>query len=215
MEPLPRPSLRGVSHQIACPLAIAAGAVLVALAPSARAALASAVFAASMALLFGVSALYHRRTWEPAARASMRRLDHSMIFVLIAGSYTPICLLAMRPEEGLRLLALVWGIAALGMGMTLVWLNAPRLVLVLFYVAMGWVSVGWFGIFARTLGAGGLGLLLASGAAYTTGAVIYALKRPNPAPRTFGYHEIFHALVIMGAGFHWALVRSILDLRVR
>ncbi len=201
-----RPRLRGVSHKWAFFVSVVLGALLVTFAPSAEARVATAIYAVAMCGLFGVSALYHRVTWRPAARRWMRRLDHSMIFVLIAGTYTPFGMLVLEGTLAVVVLCIVWGGALAGVVMKLVWIDAPKWLVAAAYLALGWVAVAAMPELGSRLGLGALALLIGGGTAYTAGAVIYALGRPDPAPKVFGYHEIFHALVIAAAGAHFAAV---------
>ncbi len=200
----PKPLLRGVSHEIAAGLALAAWIVLALAAPSARARLAANVYGASLFALFAVSATYHRPSWPARARLVMRRLDHSAIFLLIAGTYTPLCLLLGDGRARLTL-ALVWGAALLGIALALGWPTAPKLLRTAIYVALGWASLPLVPALASVLGSRALVLLAAGGALYTVGAVIYATRRPDPFPRVFGYHEVFHALVIAAAALHFVV----------
>jgi hemolysin III len=200
--PLPevwvKPLLRGVLHQYAFFVSLASGTLLVLLATTTKASVAAALYAASVSALFGVSALYHRITWTTPARRRMRRLDHAMIFVLIAGTYTPVGLLVLQGRLATVVLAVVWGGAAAGIVLELVWAKAPRWLGGTVYLALGWVAVvAMPQLFARLGITGGL-LLVAGGLAYSAGAAVYALRRPDPAPATFGYHEVFHLLVIAG-----------------
>jgi hemolysin III len=205
--PVPvKPRLRGVSHQYAFFVSLLAGAVLVAAAPSGRARLAVMIYAFAVAALFGASALYHRVTWTPTRRRWMRRLDHSMIFVLIAGTYTPFALLVLDGALATVILAVVWGGALAGIVLKLVWLDAPKWLIAGVYVALGWVAVAAMPEMAAELGVGALSLVIVGGVLYTAGAVIYARQRPDPVPAVFGYHEIFHALVIAAATSHYAVV---------
>lgn len=201
-----KPLLRGVSHKFAVFSAAGAGVVLVAMSRSAQAALATAVYAASLVAMFAVSAAYHRGRWGPRARAIWQRADHATIFLFIAGTYTPICLIAIGGAVGLRLLAIVWLGAALGATQALLWVNAPRVVTAALYVALGWAVVAYWGAVSAALGAGARTLVLAGGVLYTIGAVVYATRRPDPSPRVFGYHEIFHALVIAASLCHFGAV---------
>ena len=203
---LGKPRLRGVFHEAGFYAALGAGVVLVSLAHSARAGLALGVFALSLATLLGISALYHRPTWKPAQRRLMRRLDHCGIFILIAGTYTPLCILVLPPEVGLPLLRWVWIGAGAGIAQSLFWIDAPKPVAVVIAVALGWLSMSKMPALWTALGPLGTGLMLLGGLFYTAGATIYGLKRPNPLPRVFGYHEIFHALVVLGAIAHYAMV---------
>jgi hemolysin III len=204
---LVKPRLRGVSHQWAFFAFLAFGVALVAAAPDGRATVATAVYAASVVGLFGTSALYHRVTWaSAAARRWMRRLDHSMIFVLIAGSYTPFALLVMHGTLATVILVTVWAGAGAGIVLKLVWLDAPKWLIALAYVLLGWVALAAFPQLAHGLGPVGTALVAAGGVLYTLGAVVYARTRPDPVPEVFGYHEVFHALVIIAAALQYAVV---------
>ena len=199
-----KPLLRGVSHEIAAGVALVASIVLALIAPPGRARLAASVYGLSLFTLFFVSALYHRPTWRPRARLLMRRLDHAAIFLLIAGTYTPFCLLLPAPT-GVRILQIVWGGAAAGVLQAIVWPHAPKALSAIVYVLLGWVIVPLLPSLRAALGGGGLALLAGGGAAYTLGAVVYATGRPDPFPRVFGYHEVFHALTIVAAVCHFAV----------
>lgn len=205
-----KPRLRGVSHEVTFYLAAIACAVLVPLAPPGIARIAAAVYGASVVTLFGTSALYHRRNWSPEARALMRRLDHAAIFVLIAGSYTPICLVALPPERGLFLAALVWGSSIVGILRAVFWPHAPRWFTASTYIAVGWLAALEWSAIGEAMGTTRLALIGAGGALYTLGAVVYARRWPNPAPAVFGYHEIFHALVVAAALCHFAALASVI-----
>ena len=202
-----KPRLRGVSHQWAFFVSLLTGGALVATAPEGRAKVAAAVYAASVAGLFGASALYHRITWASvAARRWMRRLDHSMIFVLIAGTYTPMALLALSGPLSTAILIAVWAGAGAGVVMKLVWIDAPKWLVALTYVILGWVAVAAFPQLYDALGITGFTMVLLGGLLYTAGAVVYALRRPDPVPAVFGYHEVFHVLVIVAAALQYAVV---------
>ena len=201
-----KPRMRGVLHQWAFVTCLATGAVLVALAPDARARVASLVYSLSLALLFGTSALYHRVSWHPAARAAMKRLDHSMIFVLIAGTYTPFALLVLRGTATTVVLAVVWGGAALGVLSRMAWLNAPRAFVIVLYLGLGWVAAFFVPQLIHRGGIAPFVLLCVGGAIYSVGAVIYAARRPDPRPQTFGYHEVFHACTLVAALCHYVAV---------
>jgi hemolysin III len=207
--PLPsKPRLRGVVHQWSFFVALAAGAALVAWAPAGRATVAAAIYSIALAGLLGTSALYHRINWQPRARAWLRRLDHSMIFVLIAGTYTPFALLVLDdPLRGI-VLAGVWAGALTGIVFTLVWVEAPKWLTAASYVALGWFSIIAVPQIADRAGAGALALLAVGGVAYTVGAVVYASRRPDPRPATFGYHEIFHVLVVVAAAAHFTAIAA-------
>jgi hemolysin III len=204
--PLVKPRMRGVLHQYAFFVSLVLGAVLVIVAPDGRARLAVAIYAFAVSGLLGTSALYHRITWSTRARAWMRRLDHSMIFVLIAGTYTPFALLVLSGALAQAILIVVWAGALGGIVLNLVWITAPRWLIAAVYVALGWVAVAAMPALADKLGASGVALLMGGGLLYTAGAVIYATKRPDPSPQVFGYHEIFHALVVAAAAAHFAVV---------
>jgi hemolysin III len=202
-----KPRLRGVLHQWAFFVAIAAGAAIVVAAPAGRAKLATVVYALSVVGLFGVSAVYHRVNWVSAtARRWMRRLDHSMIFFLIAGTYTPFALLVLDGTLATAILIAVWGGGAAGIVLNLAWVDAPKWVTAIVYVTLGWVAIVAFPDMFSELGAGAVTLVAAGGVLYTTGAVVYALQRPDPAPAVFGYHEVFHLLVIVAAALQYAAV---------
>jgi hemolysin III len=202
-----KPRLRGVSHMYGALVSIPLGLALVIAAPSGRARLAALIYAFAVTGLLSTSATYHRIDWRrPRARAWMRRLDHSMIFVLIAGTYTPFSLLVLHGTLATAVLIVVWAGALGGIVLNLVWISAPKWVTASVYVALGWVAVIAMPQLAERLGAGGVALLMGGGLLYTAGAVIYATQRPNPRPAVFGYHEIFHALVLAAAAAHFAVV---------
>jgi len=206
-ELIVKPRLRGVSHQWAFFVSLLTGCALVATAPGGRATVAAAIYAVSVAGLFGSSALYHRITWaSAAARRWMRRLDHSMIFVLIAGTYTPFALLALKGTLATAILVAVWAGAAAGVVMKLVWIDAPKWVVALTYVLLGWVAVAAFPQLYDAVGLTGITMVAGGGLLYTAGAVVYALRRPDPVPTVFGYHEVFHVLVIVAAALQYAVV---------
>ena len=208
MDGLERPRLRGVFHQYAFVLAVAAGALLVSLAEGLRERLAILVYATALAAMFGVSAVYHRVTWRSLrVRAWMRRLDHAMILLLIAGTYTPFAVLAFDGAIATAILIGVWSGAAVGLVLNLFWVTAPRWVTVPVFVALGWIGV--VGVpQLLNLGLAPTVLVFAGGALYTVGAIAYALKRPNPRPAVFGYHEIFHLLVIAAAALHFVAIAA-------
>jgi len=202
--PRQKPLLRGVSHQIAAGVALAGLVALVLVAPGPRARLGALVYGLSLVGLFSVSALYHRPTWSPRARLWMRRLDHSAIFLLIAGTFTPICLL-VGDRRAHTMLAVVWVGAGLGILRALLWPRAPRALATGLYLLLGWAAVPLVPAMYRAIGPVSLGLLAGGGLLYSIGAVIYATRRPDPFPRVFGYHEVFHALVVAAAGLHFAV----------
>ena len=200
-----KPLLRGVSHEIAAAFAAAGGIALVQASTGQRGAVAAAVYGFALTAQFAVSALYHRPRWGDRARMLMRRLDHAAIFLLIAGTYTPFCLL-MPPETGHPLLWIVWTGALAGMVLSVAWPLAPKWLMAVLTVALGWVIVPTFPSMVAAIGWSGVALLGAGGIAYTLGAVVYATRWPNPNPRVFGYHEVFHVLVIVAAICHYIAV---------
>ena len=204
-----KPRLRGWLHAGAAPLALAAGIVLVALAPTALGRLGGAVFLAASVLLFGTSGIYHRGTWGPRADGILRRLDHANIYVFIAATYTPLALLLLSGRSRVLLLSLVWAAAVGGLVFRLVWLTAPRWLYTALYIVMGWAALGWLGAFYANGGPAVFILILAGGLCYTLGAVVYGRRRPNPSPAWFGFHEIFHACTILGFGCHYAAISLI------
>jgi hemolysin III len=204
--PTARPRLRGVSHQYAFFVSLACGVALVLAAQGREATTAAAVYAGAVSALLGTSALYHRVTWRPQVRRWMRRLDHAMIFVLIAGTYTPVALLAIGGKVATTLLVVVWGGALAGVVLKLAWIDAPRWLVAAVYLALGWVAVTVLGRLPAAIGWPGVLGLAAGGVLYTAGAVVYASRRPDPAPAVFGYHEVFHALVLAAVALHYAVV---------
>ena len=202
-----KPKFRGVSHEWAFFLSLGLGISLLVLADTPRKLLAVGIYTISLCALFGTSALYHRVNWKTSrARMLMRRLDHSMIFLLIAGTVTPFALLTMEGAWATAILIAVWSAAALGVVVELVWTGSPKWVSALIYVAVGWIGAL---AFPAIIGGAGVaaGLLVATGGLlYTVGAVVYATGRPNPSPTYFGYHEIFHVFVIGAAGTHFAAI---------
>jgi hemolysin III len=209
MERLVKPRLRGVSHQWAFFVALVAGVTLVIAAPSGRATFAATIYAISVAAMFGASALYHRIDWKSlTARRWMRRLDHSMIYVLIAGTYTPFALLVLEGTIANAVLIAVWSGAALGIGLKMLWPDTPKWLTAAVYVTLGWVAVIAFPQLASELGVLGMSLVVGGGVLYTTGAVVYALRRPDPVPAVFGYHEIFHVLVIAAAMLQFVAIAA-------
>ena len=202
-----KPRYRGVSHQIAFFVSPLAWGPLLVMAPNAGARVVMAVYAVAMSGLFGVSALFHRRTWGPTSRLWMRRLDHSMIYVFIAGSYTAIGAFALPHHLAVRVLTVVWVATVACVTIRMVSSRpAPKWVTSIPYLALGWVATVVMPQFLDGLGWGGFSLLILGGLMYTAGAIVYGSKRPDPAPAVFGYHEIFHAFVIAGALAHWFVV---------
>jgi hemolysin III len=195
-----RPRLRGVFHEWAFFAALAAGAMLVVLAEGALAMLSSWVYAAALAAMFGASALYHRFPWRTTARRLWaRRLDHSMIFVFIAATYTPFALLAFEGATRWILLLTAWLGAAFGLVLELVWVDSPRWLRAVAYVVVGWVGILAIPQMFSGVGVAGAVLVIVGGGLYTLGALVYAAKWPDPFPRTLGFHEVFHLLVVAAA----------------
>jgi hemolysin III len=202
-----KPRLRGVSHEWAFFVSLVLGAGLIVAADTPRATFAVAIYAISLSALLGTSALYHRVNWKrPNVRRWMRRLDHSMIFLLIAGTYTPFALLVLHGTLADAILAVVWAGALAGTIVEMIWIEAPKWVTAIIYLALGWVAVVAFPEMWSDLGPGGTLLIAAGGLLYTAGAVVYATQRPDPNPAVFGYHEIFHLFVIAAAAAHFAAV---------
>ncbi|KAK9822200.1 hypothetical protein WJX81_003055 [Elliptochloris bilobata] len=201
-----KPLLRGVLHEHSAVAALAAGTMLVLSAKTPEAKAACGVYVASLTALFTASALYHRRTWSPRARLLLKRVDHAAIFVLIAGTYTPLCLVGLESPVRERLLATIWGGAALGLLQTFFWVHAPKALKTGIYIGLGWAVLPYAGSVHAALGPAGAALLVLGGLAYSIGGVIYAMRWPDPVPKWFGYHEIFHACTVLASGLHFAAV---------
>ncbi len=202
-----KPKLRGVSHEWAFFMSLGFGVALIVLAETPRATLAVAIYAVSLSALFGTSALYHRVNWSrPQVRQWMRRLDHSMIFLLIAGTYTPFALLVLNGTLGMAILAVVWIGAIAGAIVEMIWIDHPKWASALIYLSLGWVAVATFPDLWSSMGPAGTLLLAVGGLLYTAGAVVYAIQRPNPNPAIFGYHEVFHLFVIAAAIAHFSAI---------
>jgi hemolysin III len=204
--PLSPPKLRGWLHAGLFPLALAAGIVLICLAPTPGEAAACTVFAVTSWLLFGVSGVYHTVSWNPKVKAVLRRLDHTNIFLIIAGTYTPIAVTLLSRGTAELLLSLVWAGALIGIGFRMFWLTAPTWVYVPCYIALGWAAVFFLPDLADTGGAAVVTLIAVGGILYSIGAVFYALKRPNFSPRWFGFHELFHSFTIAAFACHYIAV---------
>jgi hemolysin III len=201
-----KPRLRGVSHQWAFFASLGAGAALILAASGPRAVIAMSIYAFSLSAMLGTSALYHRVTWTPDVRRWMRRLDHTMIFVFIAGTYTPFALLVMHGTLADAVLIVVWASAAGGLILNLVWIDSPYWVTTVVYMSTGWVAIVTLPQLWNEIGPIGVGLIALGGALYSAGAIIYARRKPDPRPQVFGYHEIFHVLVIAAAAVQYAAV---------
>src|SRR6476619_1841305 len=204
-----KPHLRGWLHLGTFPLSVAAGIVLVSLAPDTKTRIASAVFTLSASLLFGSSALFHRGHWGPRWHGVLRRLDHSNIFLLIAGTYTPFALMLLDGRNARILLGMVWTGALLGIAFRIFWIGAPRWLYLPVYIALGWAAIFWLSDFAATAGPAVLTLIIVGGVLYSVGGLVYGLKRPNPIPRWFGFHEVFHSFTIAAFVVHYVGVSMI------
>ena len=198
-----KPHLRGWMHAVTAPLALAGGIVLVALSPTATTRIGSAVFATTAMILFTVSGIYHRGTWSPRIWAFLRRFDHANIFLLIAGTYTPFSLLLLEGRNQVILLSTVWTGAILGVLFRVFWAGAPRWLYTPIYIALGWAAVFFFRDFVQGTGAAVLTLMCVGGGLYTLGGLVYGFQRPNPWPRWFGFHEVFHTLTIAAFVTHY------------
>ena len=209
-----KPKLRGWLHLGTAPLALAGGIVLVVLSPTASTRWGSAIFALSALLLFGVSAIYHTGTWSPRVWAFLRRFDHANIFILIAGTYTPLTLMLLEGTQRVVLLATVWTCAILGVLFRVFWTDAPRWLYTPIYIGMGWAAVfflpgfvdGARSVLGTDVGVTVLALIAAGGAFYTIGGVVYGFKRPNPWPKYFGFHEVFHTFTILAFVAHYTSI---------
>ncbi|NNU27452.1 hemolysin III family protein [Isoptericola sp. JC619] len=197
-----KPKLRGWIHAVTAPFALAASIVLVVLAEPVAGKVAAAVFGLSALLLFGTSAVYHRGNWSPPVEAALRRMDHANIFLIIAGTYTPLAVALLDPRDATVLLTIVWSGAIAGLLTRVLWMNSPRWLYVPVYVALGWVAVAYLGQFGAAGGPAVVWLVAGGGLAYTLGAVVYGTKFPDPSPRWFGFHEIFHVLTVVGFTCH-------------
>lgn len=202
-----RPLLRGALHQAAFTAALVVGALLIAYADrNATTRTSASIFAGSVAAMLGASALYHRITWSPRVRPWLRRLDHAGIYLLIAGTYTPVGLLALHGAMQRAVLAIVWSGAAAAVLLKFVWVKAPKWLAAVIGIALGWVGIAALPDLWNTAGVAAVALLAAGGLAYTAGALVYACKWPNPAPRVFGYHELFHAFTIVAVACQYVAI---------
>ncbi|MDQ0613501.1 hemolysin III [Microbacterium sp. W4I4] len=197
-----KPTWRGWIHAGTFPVAVVAGIVLIVVAQGAPAKWAAAVFMTTSLLLFGNSAVYHRFDWGPKVKGVLKRIDHANILLLIAGTYTPLAVLALDPQKGMLLLVLVWSGALLGILFRVFWINAPRWLYVALYLVLGWAAVMYMADLLRA-NVAMMVLVCVGGILYTVGAVIYAMKKPNPWPGRFGFHEIFHVCTVLAFLCHW------------
>lgn len=198
-----KPLLRGWLHLGASPLALIAGMALMVFAPTLAGRVSSGVFALTSVMLFGTSAVYHRGTWSPKAQAVLRRMDHANIFLIIAGTYTPLVVILLEGRTRVLVLVMVWAGAIFGVLFRVLWLHAPRWMYVPLYVAMGWVAIGYIKPFYYAGGPAVVWLIAAGGLCYTVGAVVYGFKWPGGSARYFGFHEIFHSLTVAGWVCHY------------
>ncbi|MET7452567.1 hemolysin III family protein [Streptomyces sp. NPDC005574] len=205
VEPV-KPRLRGWLHAGMVPAALIAGVVLVCLARTPQAALACTVYSVTAWLLFATSAIYHRGTWGPLGEALLRRLDHANIFLIIAGTCTPLAVVLLPPHQRNVLLWIVWAGASAGIAFRILWVGAPRWLYTPCYLALGWAPVRYLPDFLHTGGVAVLTLIVAGGLLYSAGAVVYALQRPDPSPRWFGFHEVFHALTVAAFTAHYIAI---------
>jgi len=201
-----RPLLRGVIHQAGFTVSLVVGTLLIVGADGTRAHVAASVFASSVAICFGASALYHRVTWTPTVRLWMRRIDHAGIYMLIAGTYTAVCLLALSGAWRWTVLSIVWAGAVAAIVLKFAWVDAPKWLAAAIGLALGWVGVVAFPKLASTLDPAAVVLLGVGGLVYTAGAVVYVRRKPNPAPAVFGYHEVFHALTIVAVACQYVAI---------
>ncbi|MFF5289642.1 PAQR family membrane homeostasis protein TrhA [Paractinoplanes globisporus] len=202
----PRPRLRGVLHQVSFVVCLVAGPLLIVVAHGVTAKIAAGVYAAGVTGMFAASALYHRIRWRETARRRMQRLDHAMIFILIAGTYTPVLLLRMPQPYGVIGLFAVWGLALGGLAVHMVWLDAPERLIGGIYLGLGWLAVPAFPVLLHRMAPGGLVLIIAGGLLYTLGALGYHRRWPNPAPTVFGFHEVFHTFVTAAVACHYLAI---------
>jgi hemolysin III len=205
-DPVGRPRLRGVLHQAAFSVSLVVGTLLIVYADGSRQKLAASVFAGSVSTMLGASSLYHRVSWSPPWRLWMRRVDHAGIYLLIAGTYTPVGLLVLSGAWQTVVLAIVWSGAGAAIVFKFAWVDAPKWLAAVIGVALGWVGVIAMPQLAHRVGAPAVILLLVGGLAYTAGAVVYARRRPDPVPHVFGYHELFHALTLVAVACQYVAV---------
>lgn len=206
-----KPVLRGRLHQFAFFASLAACASLISNGTSGKALFSSLVYSVGLLSLFGISAIYHIPHWEPRKRAFLKRLDHSAIFIFIAGTMTPVALLALPEAEGRSLLMAIWTIAVLGTLQSIFWIKAPKWVTAIFYIFAGWQVLPYMPSLKESLSENEIIFIVVGGIVYTTGAILYAIKRPALWAKTFGYHELFHLMTVVAAAFHFVVIYSLVD----
>ena len=204
--PPPKPKLRGVIHACTVPLVLAGGIILIVLAPTGAGKAALAIYLATAIILFANSAVYHLGHWSAPVHDVLRRIDHSNIFLFIAGTYTPLAVFILHGGARVAILAVIWGAALCGVLFRVLWLSAPRFLYVAIYIFMGWAAIWWMGDFWRDGGPVIVVLVLVGGVLYSLGALVYARKKPDPWPRWFGFHEIFHSCTVLAAAAHYAAI---------
>lgn len=204
-----KPLMRGYIHQVAFFIALGACSILITQSYGSRALTANIIYSLSLIGLYGISALYHCPLWSRRTYLLLKRIDHAAIFTLIAGTATPICLLGLHNASGWHLLLLSWTAAAVGMLIAVCWIHGAKWFRASLYIITGWLTVTYLPDIEFSLGSKDTWLLLTGGIIYTIGAMIYSFRRPNPFPKIFGYHEIFHILVVIASGFHFAVVYSL------
>ncbi|MDR0284312.1 MAG: hemolysin III family protein [Propionibacteriaceae bacterium] len=202
----PKPKLRGWLHAGTVPLLSAGIIVLIAIAPGSGVKASLAIYLACAVLLFANSATYHIGHWGPTTKAVLRRIDHSNIYLFVAGTYTPLSVILLTGTSRVVLLAVIWGLAGAGVLFRVLWLSAPRWLYTAMYVVMGWVAIWWLPEFWRDGSPAIVILILVGGAVYSLGAVVYSRKWPNPSPKWFGFHEVFHSCTVIAAACHWTAV---------
>lgn len=205
-SPLSKPRLRGYLHQEAFFIAIGSCILLLARCDSNIEWITCAIYSLSLLTLFGISAVYHRPHWQPKQRKFLKRLDHSAIFIVIAGTFTPVSLLSLPYNMGLTLVTIAWCFALLGIIQSIIWTTAPKWLTAIFYIGMGWLASPFLSELHEGLGTSNLFFVILGGAVYTIGAIFYALKKPRLNPKVFGYHELFHLFTIIGAALHFVVI---------
>ena len=201
-----KPKLRGMIHAAALPLSIVGGIILLCISPTKGTKIAAAIYLSTSILLYGTSALYHIVNWSPKIKALFRRIDHSNINLFIAGTYTPLAVALLDGGSRSVLLWLIWAVAVTGVLFRIFWLGAPRSLYTALYLAMGWISLGWLYLFWRTGGWSVLILMLTGGAIYSLSAIAYGRKKPDPSPKWYGFHEVFHTGTVLAAGCFYAAI---------